>query len=124
YLLPEGTSACAEEEDTFETWETPWLVPNFFEGTQLNAAGRPVRKECREVTFPYDPNTVSYGLEKNRSLAGANPIPDGRVRRRTLELMDGVLVNQKTLLLLVQETFSANLSATEEADFTAYALVQ
>jgi hypothetical protein len=119
YLTDGG---CAEA--TFEEVEVPWLVPHFVEGTVQPEGSPRVRKECRESTFPYD-SATSLGKKQNTSLAGANPLPDGRVRRRSVELMDGVMINSKTLLLLVRETFSANLASDlPAADFSAYGLVQ
>jgi hypothetical protein len=111
-------------ESTFEKADVPWLVPNFVEGTVQPQGSPRVRKECRESTFPFD-GATSLGKKQNLSLAGANPIPDGRVRQRTVELMDGVMINADTLLLLVRETFTANLaSGAQAADFSAYGIVQ
>jgi hypothetical protein len=44
------------------------------------------------------------------------------VRTRDLELLDGVMIDQEEMLLLVREKFDANL-VTSSADFSAYALI-
>lgn len=122
-------SAPACDVPGFEKHEVPWLVSDFLRGTSVNDDGIPVRTECRESRFPADPGASSLAIDQNLSLAGANPLPDGRVRRRTIELLDGVMVNQDTLLLLVREHFEANLQppagqSTSVADFQAYSLIR
>jgi len=104
--------------------DTPWYVENFTEGT-IVSGGRRVRRECRESAFPVDPS-ADGAQDLNLSFAGANPIADGRPRKRSTRLLDGLLVNQDTLLLLVQETFSANLTDDPEhpADFSAYGIME
>ncbi|MCP4502826.1 MAG: hypothetical protein GY822_23040 [Deltaproteobacteria bacterium] len=114
---------CANHNN-FEAKDTPWLIESFSENT-LTSGGRLVRRECREKAFPVA-NTVLGSEALNLSFAGANPIADGRVRKRTTRLLDGLLINQDTLFLLVQETFSANLTDDNEhpADFSAYGILE
>jgi hypothetical protein len=107
--------------------ETPWLLEDFVDGTVERGTGR-VRRECRESRFPFAVGESANNLKKNASLAAANPIPDGRVRRRQLDLLDGVMVNQDTMHVLVRERFDANLvspsgASSSTADFTTYGVL-
>ncbi|MCP4502827.1 MAG: hypothetical protein GY822_23045 [Deltaproteobacteria bacterium] len=118
----EDASACAEA--SYENVEVPWLVEEFTEGVEVNAAGRMIRRECREKTFPISADADTLAAAKNRSFAGANPIPDGRVRKRNVNLLDGIMINQTTLVMLVEESFEANLDDdASPADFSAYGIV-
>ncbi len=103
---------------------TPWLVPHFLEGTVVGADGGRVRRECRESTFPVPVEDSALAPALNQSLAEANPIPDGRVRVRKLSLVDGLLINQNTLFLIVKESFESNLGDGGDADFSSYGLVR
>lgn len=124
-LREEGQASCPTL--TQQVQEVPWLVPHFYEGTVYDGeTGRRFRQECRESTFPIAAQS-NQEIKLNMSLAGANPIPDGRTRRRIISVLDGVMVNQDALYLLVQERFEANLGRAGEgdnpADFSAYAIV-
>lgn len=113
----------------FEEHRVPWLANDFTEGTVLEGNLR-ARKECREARFPIDVATdPQLGVERNLSLSGANPLPDGRVRRRDVTLLDGIMVNQTSMVMLVRETFTANLESPSgesdsAADFQAYSLIR
>src|SRR5262249_21840682 len=61
--------------------------------------------------------------DANLSFAGANPIPDGRTRERQLSLVDGVLVNQGTLVILFREHFESFLGETDDDGFSAYGVM-
>jgi len=115
-------SSCAETG--YEAKEVPWLIEEFTAGVDVDGSGRAVRHECRETRFPVDASTDSLGAALNASLAAANPIPDGRVRRRNINLLDGIMINQDTLVMLVQESFEANLDdSMSPADFASYGIV-
>ena len=102
---------------------SPWFVPNFVEGTIVDAADRRIQSECREEGFPLAP-TDDLSRARNRSAAGANPIPDGRARTRHLDLVDGVMVNQNTLWLIVRERFDSFLGEGATAtSLSAYGIV-
>jgi hypothetical protein len=122
--VPADGEACAAG---FALAEVPWYPVEFVEGTVEAQAGGRVRRECRETTFPAGPAEAN-AAERNKSLAGANPLPDGRRRVRTLELLDGMLIDQQQLFLFVRERFSANLDRPESegqpADFTTYGLIK
>jgi len=104
----------------FESAQTPWLVPGFTAGVfEDKETGRLYRQECRDARQPYDDPRQS---DLNATLSGANPVPDGRSRIRTLTIVDGALINQKQLVIFFQESFAAG--GAEETDVTsAYGLM-
>lgn len=77
----------------FEAITTPWLVPGLQPG-----AGGAVRRECRENTLPF------VKRDTNARYSEANPVHDGAQRRRELELVDGLLIDQRVMFILVRET--------------------
>lgn len=98
-------------ETGFETVAYPWLVPGFLEGTAMDASTRTqTRTECRDATVPLM-GSEAGGL--NAALSGANPVPDGRARRRRLQLVDGRLVGPDTLVILFEERFGSILDPTD-----------
>ncbi|MCK6549424.1 hypothetical protein L6R52_26530, partial [Myxococcota bacterium] len=97
---------------------TPWLVPGFLAGSAPDTfGGGRVKTECRDTRFPY---ADAARVDDNTSLAGANPIPDGNPRRRTIRLLDGALVDGKTLVVLFEERFESFLGSSEASSFPAY----
>ncbi|MCU0673238.1 MAG: hypothetical protein MUE69_10655 [Myxococcota bacterium] len=125
YRTTESDSSCAAvpamAADRFQHVATPWLLPGFTKETYLDEdTGLRYRYECRDPLLPFGSDDPIV----NASLAAANPIPDGRARGRALELVDGFLVNQNTLYLLVRERFVASfLGATDTEGFAGYSLV-
>lgn len=101
----------------------PWLLPGFMRGTEIDASTKtPYAYECRDRVQPFgSADTTLTAL--NASLAGSNPIKDGRSRRRELQIVDGLLVNQAKLYLLLKETFDADfLGAGTASGFSAYSV--
>lgn len=96
----------------YELVRTPWLVPGFLAGTELDTNGLPLRRECRDTTLPFG----AEKKEENVQLALSNPIPDGRTRRRTLELVDGALVDAQTMVVIFRETVPSFLG-TNDSNF-------
>ncbi|MEK7705844.1 MAG: hypothetical protein AAB426_12860, partial [Myxococcota bacterium] len=110
YLSDEG---CAPG---FDEVATPWLLPGFAANTVLDgASGLLYRHECRDRRQPYGDNADFVAV--NAALASANPVPDGRTRSRTLELIDGALINQDTLFVLFRERFESFIAG---GSFSAY----
>jgi len=92
------SAAC---DSRFEQIATPWLIPGFLAEAQLdNTTGTYQTRECRDREAPYASTAV------NTALARANPIPDGHLRTRKVELIDGALINNQTLFVLFQETMA------------------
>jgi len=102
---------------------SPWLIPGFVAGTETDQATHsPYTYECRDQAQPFGTSDQTL-LALNASLAGSNPIKDGSSRKRKLQLVDGLLVNQSKLYLLLKETFDANyLGADMDAAFSAYSV--
>ncbi len=121
-FLP-GDDGCAAGGDSYEPHPTPWLVTDFLQGTALDADGRRTRSECREARFPLAP-TSDMARALNRSVASANPIPDGRARTRRIELVDGILLNGRTMILIVKESFDGFVGLNGQREkITSYGIV-
>jgi hypothetical protein len=93
-----GDDGCAPG---YQPLDVPWLVAGFRDGTVTDATGAASRTECRDAALPFG----EVDAERNGSLAGANPTPDGRPLCRTLSALDGALVGQETLFVLFEERF-------------------
>ena len=87
--------------------EVPLLVPGFRRDVPFNAEGRRPTFECRDEQRPFAP--TPEGRARNGSMSGANPYTDGEVFRRTVRLIDGVMVNQSRMVLLVEEEVPSTL---------------
>jgi hypothetical protein len=118
------THCAARVDGTYDLLAVPWLVPGFQRATSEDPnTGLVYRHECRDTRQPFvgatqDESQALY--PRNLALAASNPVPDGRARRRTLELVDGALVNQTTLIILFQEHFASFLDASDATGFSAY----
>lgn len=123
YLTDATDTTCADEPaDTYALTRSPWLIPGF--GPAFSAAanaalpdGQRYRYECRDKLLPFSNPDLSA---TNLSLAGSNPIPDGTARRRSLELIDGAMINSETLFILFRERLPSFLSPDDAQGFSAY----
>jgi len=96
------------EDGSYALFRTPWLIPGFKRMTaQDENSGLLYRYECRDTRQPFAPSegeTVSSGImASNQSLAMANPLPDGRARKRHIRLLDGAVINQSNMFILFEE---------------------
>ena len=119
--LPAAGAACAGGTSATDL---PWLVPGFLRGTQeLQGIDGLWRSECRSAALPW-PGGDAEDVAQNLNFALANPVPDGRARARTVELIDGALIDQRRLFIVFRERFGSFLGdAGVDADpdgFTAY----
>ena len=105
YVSPDGSC-----RPGYTPVEVPWLVPGFSEGVRDGGAA-PTRVECRDTELPFNSMTVPGAAQRNESLAGGNPVPDGAARRRTVRFLDGVLVNQSELFFIFEESYDSFLPA-------------
>ena len=112
----EGDPDC--DATDFTLVEVPWLVPGFERNTTVDAdTGALIRPDCRDRSIPFGGD----GAEgDNLSLSLSNPVPDGRSRRRTIELVDGALVNEQYLMLIFRETIESFLGDSDEDGFRTY----
>ncbi len=83
-LADPGGDGCPDGE----LRERPWLVPGF----EPPGGGDDLRVDCERP--------APAGAPGSR----ANPLPDGRDRVRRIELIDGVLTEQRVMSLLLRET--------------------
>ena len=103
----------------YQSTQVPWLVPGFVGGTTLDPlTGRLVVNECRDTLTPFADSDTSVAA--NISLAGGNPLLDGRERTRRLELVDGALINSDAMLVIYKETIPALVGASPANDLVAY----
>ncbi len=106
YVTSAADTGCARAPknaagaSTFSLTRTPWLVPGFTAGTDVDSStGLRYRYECRDDLLPGGAAKAAV----NHGAAGANPIPDARTRKRHLELLDGVLVNSEEFIVLFKK---------------------
>ncbi|MEQ9504588.1 MAG: EB domain-containing protein [Deltaproteobacteria bacterium] len=96
YVPGDDDVACTAVENV-DRREEPWLVPSF-----AAPGGDEDKRECRDSLLPYAGES-----QRNQIYAAANPVPDGRPRVRRLELVDGIMIEQHEMLLIVRETVDA-----------------
>ena len=123
YPTDENDTACSKAVN-FARSQVPWLIPGFdkdpLTGATLSvdsASGTPLRYECRDRLLPLEGANV---VATNIAYAASNPIADGRTRKRTLEFIDGVMVNQSLLFIIFREKFESFLGGTDTEGFGAY----
>jgi len=127
YQTESSDSDCSRRAgDGYELVKIPWIVPGFQRATEEDGdTGLLYRYECRDTMLPFDDGSHPLPDElksANLALSASNPIPDGRTRRRTITLIDGALINQTRLFLLIKETFESFLPGDEQP-FSAYGYV-
>ncbi len=124
YVTTSADATCDQAAGGYQLMRVPWLVPGFERATEVDpSTGLPYRYECRDSWLPANAGPgveiPDEMLSANSSLSAANPIPDGRARRRTFEIVDGALVNQSHLFLIFRETYPSFLP-NDETPFAAY----
>ncbi len=113
-VCPSGFTAIAE----------PWLVEGFTAGTEVDATGQRVRTICLDTELPLEAGSDTTIQALNRNLSRGNPAPDGRARRRTLQLLDGALVDQRTMFFFFRETFDDFVDDTENTAAYGYVMLR
>jgi len=125
YATSAADTTCADRAgDGYEQYAVPWLLPGFSRNTFTDSdSGLLYRYECRDGVLPVDVGSAAdpdLALTENLSLASSNPIPDGRTRRRRLTLLDGVLVNQTTMIIVFQEIMDSFVDEGDSDGIRAY----
>ena len=111
-------------DDGYASRRVPWLVPGFEQDTALDPqTGHRYRYECRDTDIPKS-TRVSGAAGLNANLSGANPVPDGRERKRSLRLLAGALIDQMQLFILFEESFDGFIPGDEPARAYGYMLLQ
>lgn len=98
----------------FQLHRQPWLVEGFV-GRATSTVDGFFLQECRASAGPFADDT-----ERSMSIAGANPALDGQARVRTLELIDGAVLNNSTMFILFKETTDLFLENDSVDQVTAY----
>ncbi|HEY3497713.1 MAG TPA: hypothetical protein VGK73_23610 [Polyangiaceae bacterium] len=119
YVTDASDTTCSRA-DGFQLAKTPFIVQGFTANTSRDdATGLLYRNECRDTLQPFG---ADGDIALNRSYAGSNPIPDGRSRVRTVELIDGALIEADALYLIFREHFESFLGDDTEG-FSSYGLM-
>ncbi|MBN1959321.1 MAG: hypothetical protein JW841_00095 [Deltaproteobacteria bacterium] len=104
----------------YELQQIPWLVDGFARGISVDQNSNfPYRYECRNNQIPWQAEEDEQLLARNGAMSGANPIPDGRTRRRYIRLVDGALIEQTRLIVIFEEVFESFLPGNSEP-FSAF----
>lgn len=117
---PDAEDTTCDRVQDLESVSYPWLVvgftPDGVEGG--NGTSQRSRRECRDERVPFADASAS------RIYATANPVPDGRTRRRGLELIDAMMVESHVMLLLLRETIDPFHGAGAPLTTYAYAVLE
>ena len=109
---------CTEgDAETFVLTSQPWLVDGIELETFLENGVRR-RPECRDTRYPFGfPNT---DVQRNSNWAQANPVLDGKTRNRTMQFLDGALIDQRTMFIIFREHTPSFLGDSDPDGFSAY----
>ena len=105
-----GSGESGSCQPGFMRRDEPWLIPGFLgDAVQDAFTGEFSRGWCEDVRLPdYDANIANIAAEdqvENASLARANPLPDGSVLPRRVELLDGAMIDQQEIFILFRERY-------------------
>jgi hypothetical protein len=114
-----GQESCTGNGDgAFVPVDTPWLIAGFTANTAMTSDKRRVIHECRQSLLPFGSDPAMKGT--NVSFAASNPVPDGTVRRRQIDLIDGAMIDQEQMVVLFSESFPSFLDPADPVGFSAY----
>lgn len=115
YALAPGESSC---DAGYVYVEEPWLIPGFLDASFQDAASGLYRRGyCVDERLPNYPYEDDAQRTQNMNLARSNPIPNGRVLDREVELLDGALIDQTDLFIIFRERYP---SFIDDEDVVAY----
>jgi len=116
-----AAEACPSAD--YAATRTPWLLTDFIGDTGTQGGQRFVY-ECRTKGAPFGSSALGEDrTDLNLNVAAANPLPNGRVLHRRLELIDGALVNQEHLVVIFREHFDSLLGRGSQASFDSYGVM-
>lgn len=119
YDVDPATTLCASG---FELSTTPWLVPGFLDGAFQDAnTGLYRKRACIDARLPFYGSQDEDELATNRNLSRSNPIPDGKVLQRQVEILDGAIIDQSEIFLLFRERYPSFIDSSE--DMVAYGYI-
>ncbi|MEL6181409.1 MAG: hypothetical protein AAFS10_20795, partial [Myxococcota bacterium] len=99
-------------DEAFEAKQEPWLVEGFVGDSQRDPdTGQRTTTRCVDNNVPF---SSSEDQPLNLNLARANPIPDGRLGQRALELIDGAVINSNVMFILYRERTSPLVAGGDE----------
>ncbi len=118
-----ASSGACTNPTTFQKTTFPWFVPGFTLDSSVRSGSLfRERAECRSQTIPQSipPSATETQraaiLAYNQSLSAANPIPNGRTLRRTLELVDGVLYENQVFFAIIRERFTSPFASSNNTE--------
>jgi hypothetical protein len=118
--IPEDEDSGCQRLEGMEQVSYPWLVTGFTpQGVQAGQdGGQRTRRSCRDTLVPF------FTPIDNLDYAGANPVPDGRPRSRRLTIVDGIMIEQREILLLVREEIDPFHGAENPVSSYAYIVLR
>lgn len=108
--LTDSKSSCPNSS-AMDKFSSPWLLLDFVGSAEATTGLFREQYECRNKLVPASiPSSATAeqraAIERaNASLSSANPIPNGRTLRRTIELVDGMLYDNRYFFAIVRERF-------------------
>ncbi len=122
YEAATGSSQCAPG---FVFTDTPWLVPGFLDATSLDpSTGRYEKGHCVDARLPFFDATTTEQVTANKNLAMSNPIPDGKPLVRTVEFLDGAMIDHSEMFILFRESYPSFLGNGEDMVAYGYMLLE
>lgn len=119
-----GSASCAAG---YTEQAIPWLVPGFLDGAEP-AGTFYQRRWCVDSRLPDYSSPVSQIAPEvqvaNRSLARGNPIPNGKILRRRMQLLDGAMIDQTQIFILFRETYPSFLDGGDQIDAYGYMVLE
>lgn len=116
---PTGSGLCAQG---YEKRAQPWLIPGFLgDAFQDPSNGVFYQEWCEDFRLPDYKSDLSQISDaqriENSSLARANPVPNGNVLPRRVELLDGAMIDQSQMFVLFRERYPSFIGGE---DLVAY----
>lgn len=130
-----GKNKTCPDSTNFDKVTIPWLLPDFQAMSTAAAGLLRERFECRNKTTPQtapagaSSKQVEAVQDSNKALSSANPVPNGWRLRRSLELIDGAIIQNQYIFILYRERFvsffntQSSGSTALNNDFVSYGYI-